>query len=736
MLFLALLACSSPAPHDWPCWRGAEHDGVSAEADFAVEGRELWRGEVGVGYAVSVVVDGRLYTAGHDLAAEQDVFRCLDARTGERIWSHAISASLRNNLHEGGVLNTPSVADGVVYFTQRDGRAFCFDAAQGELVWERNYAEELGIEVPMHGFSSSPLVDGEQLVLCFGEHVLGVDPADGAVRWRNEPRTVGGHSNPMPFEFEGRPLLAVFFMTGLGVLDRTDGTQLAFHEFGSSNGLNAATPIVLGDRIFISAAYGLGSRMLRFDGSELELLWASRRMRNKVQTCVAWDGHLYGFDEGMLKCLSIEDGEERWRQRGLGSGSLSLAGGRLLVTSARGELLVLEATPESYRELSRSPVFEGGVCWTAPTIVDGRIYVRNSTGQLVCRDHRPGAALADAELPEEELPPAGVVAPAQRLIERHVALVGGREAWAELEALEMRGRTWSAGNGLTGASTRLMLERSGNYRFTIEQHPFGSRERGITLRPGDDGKLERIAWDNDAFQGANVYEGDDALVLESEVRALYPLDVESEYTELATHGLVEFHGDLAWRVDAVTREGFERRLYFGRLGFLVGQEAEHEPLVIYDDYREFGDLRIACERRQLAPDTGEEERFLVESVHFEPFAADAFALPDPVLRLLLSPEEIEQLNRRIEAEYGELFGAYESNFGGQRVEVRAHEGQLALFFDASAIPLHEPWEGEQVWRLKGMETMHVRFVRDEDEAVVALVYHTEEADYEWPRLDE
>ena len=104
-----------------------------------------------------------------------------------------------------------------------------------------------------------------------------------------------------------------------------------------------------------------------------------------------YDGHLYGFDEAMLKCIDL-DGEEQWRVRGLGKGSVAVAGGRLIVLSSKGELIIAEADPEEFRELSRKKVLDGGEYWTTPVLLDGLIYCRNSEGDLVCLDHRPASA--------------------------------------------------------------------------------------------------------------------------------------------------------------------------------------------------------------------------------------------------------------------------------------------------------------------------------------------------------
>ena len=110
-------------------------------------------------------------------------------------------------------------------------------------------------------------------------------------------------------------------------------------------------------------------------------------MLNKMTGCILLDDHLYGFDDAVLKCLDL-DGNETWNERGLGTGALSAANGRLIVLSEEGELLIAPATPEGFEPEAKDRVFERGVCWTSPVLSKGRIFCRNNKGDLVARNHR------------------------------------------------------------------------------------------------------------------------------------------------------------------------------------------------------------------------------------------------------------------------------------------------------------------------------------------------------------
>ena len=195
-------------------------------------------------------------------------------------------------------------------------------------------------------------------------------------------------STPTPFELDGEPLLAVFNSRGLAVIEQAEGAEIAaLHEWRTRYDINAASPIVVDDRIYVSSGQERGNSLLRLGPDGLEPVWENKRMGNKMTGCVLIDGHLYGFDETVLSCMDLE-GETKWRHRGLGYGALMAADKRLIVLDDQGELLVAEATPTGFEPLTRQKVLDGGVYWTRPVLVDGLIYCRNSLGSLVCRDHR------------------------------------------------------------------------------------------------------------------------------------------------------------------------------------------------------------------------------------------------------------------------------------------------------------------------------------------------------------
>ena len=408
----ALLAARRPAESaeptdgDWPWWRGPDRTGVSAETEWESEGapEALWTVNVGRGYSSPSIAGGRLYTRGfvpaprpegeeeeddgEDAGLGEDFTYCLDALTGEEIWRHASPARLFDNMHGGGTLTTPTVDGNTVFVLGRLGSLWALDAADGSVRWEKDLNAELQAAEGFFGLSSSPVVVGDVLYLNVGV-TAAFDKGTGKLLWRTEDYGYS-YGTPMPFEREGRPLLAIFNAVGLVVLARTDGTEVARFDWTSGYNVNSATPIVIEDLIFISTGYDeIGCTLLQLTDDGLEPVWASKAMSNLMNGCVLVDGHLIGFDVAVLKSLDLE-GNERWVKRGLGRGTVVASrDGRLIVLSEDGHLIVGADGDEAFEKLSSTKVLDEGPCWTTPVLAGGVIYCRSATGLLTARDHRP-----------------------------------------------------------------------------------------------------------------------------------------------------------------------------------------------------------------------------------------------------------------------------------------------------------------------------------------------------------
>jgi outer membrane protein assembly factor BamB len=167
----------------------------------------------------------------------------------------------------------------------------------------------------------------------------------------------------------------------------SDGKELWRFPWKTSNDVNAATPIIDGDKAFVSGGYEHGCALIRFSATPPQVLWQNKSMRNHVNSCVLWQGHLYGFDESELRCLDEQTGDVKWTDRSHGKGSLIAADGKLIIYSDRGKLSVAEASPAGYKELASAQVLGGKSTWALPVLANGKIYCR-SLENLVCLDSR------------------------------------------------------------------------------------------------------------------------------------------------------------------------------------------------------------------------------------------------------------------------------------------------------------------------------------------------------------
>lgn len=391
---VCLAACTVPpavpiADADWPQFRGTRGDGVSTETGWSERfgdgaPRVAWERRIGVGYASVSVADGRLYTAGW---SEGDgTIHCLDAVSGDEIWAHRYPIARYDRQHKGGPAGTPATHDGRVYALTRDAELLCLDAAKGGVLWSRRLMDEFGVEHPRFAFTGSPVVHGDHVYVDAG-CIAAFDKATGAPVWRT--KNYGpAYSTPVPFEVDGRSLIAAFPREGAVVLDRATGAEHGMHPWLNPYGNNAVVPVIDGRRVLVSSGDDVGAVMLEVTDDGLDVIWESRKFRNKMATSVLLDGHLYGFDVAVLRCLDVRDGTAKWAQRGLGKGTLMAAGDRLIVLTEDGELVTARATPTAFEVLDRAKVLDAGQCWTVPVLSNGRIYCRGADGQLVCVDVR------------------------------------------------------------------------------------------------------------------------------------------------------------------------------------------------------------------------------------------------------------------------------------------------------------------------------------------------------------
>ncbi len=395
---LSNLALPSTTDEDMPAYRGIHRDGVVIGPPLSQNWTdnpplELWRQPIGGGYSQFAAVGDFLVTL--EQRGDREAVVCYDAATGRERWLHEYPAHFQEAMGGPGPRSTPTIDGDDVFSLGAEGELCCLDLLTGEVRWSRDL---LPSDAPnlTWALSSSPLVFGERVIVNpggpEGDGLMAVNRQSGETLWQRPgveklregaTQNRAGYSSPALVTLNGIEQLLNFDGWGLRSYQPDDGTLLWEYEFQNGPGVNVAQPVVLGDdRVFLAASYGEGCRMIRtsfVDGSwsAPEALWQNLNMRCKFTSPVLHEGFLYGLDEGILVCLDPETGERKWKQGRFGHGQILLVNGQILILSESGELVLVDASPDAYREFSRRSALGSGKTWNPPALVRGRVYIRD-----------------------------------------------------------------------------------------------------------------------------------------------------------------------------------------------------------------------------------------------------------------------------------------------------------------------------------------------------------------------
>lgn len=386
---------------DWPQWRGPNRDGISLETGlldrWPEKGPEaLWRISVGEGYSGVAASNGRLFSMWDE--AESQYLVCVDARNGKEMWRHKLGSSFKDGWGNGP-RSTPVVDNTIVYVTSARGYLLAVDVADGKVLWDHDLPSEFGGRIPDHGYSSSPLVEGNKLFVEVGGRedysFVAFNKSTGDIIWHSQTDEPS-YSSPIAVTMHNTRQIVFLSAAGLFSVSPMDGRLYWRYDWearcpATKLPTNIATPIFIApDKIFISGGYGtvIGAAVVRIqkrgDRFSVEELWKNKVMKNVVNQSVYYDNCIYGFDNNKLACVDVETGEKKWEIRGFQRGSLIAADGHLIVLSERGKLALVEASPVEFREISSVQILDG-ICWTSPSLANGRLYLRNHE-EMVCFD--------------------------------------------------------------------------------------------------------------------------------------------------------------------------------------------------------------------------------------------------------------------------------------------------------------------------------------------------------------
>ena len=397
-LFLILIVLPFAAKGaDWPNWRGPNHDGISKEQpprpDFS---KILWRKDIGVGFSSLAVSAGRVFALGcsGEKNGNKETFYCLNAENGKPLWKDTYPAALVDYLHEGGPCASPTVDGKRVYGLSKSGRLVSYDIDSGKKHWVVDLMEKAELPRPPEwGFAASPLILGDLLIV-EATFTCALDKNTGKEIWRSQVYKPA-YGSPVAFEFEKQMYLATLKTDGVVILDAKTGKTVAFQDWRTSFRTNSTTPIVVGNKIFISTGYRRGCALYEFDGKNLRQIYTNKNMSNHMNNSVLLGEYLYGFDGNthqagpkQLVCMKLADGKVQWRQDGYRCGSLMAVQENLLVLGETGNLALGTASPKGFKPTTEAQILRGR-CWTVPVYSGGRIYARNAAGNLVCVNARP-----------------------------------------------------------------------------------------------------------------------------------------------------------------------------------------------------------------------------------------------------------------------------------------------------------------------------------------------------------
>jgi len=372
-------------PADWPGFRGPERDsiirGVRINTDWSASPPiEMWRRPIGPGWSSFAVRGHLLYT--QEQRGDDEVVACYNVTTGDPVLAHRDSARFWESNGGAGPRATPTFSHGRVYTFGATGIMNALDAANGAVVWSRNAASGTDTKVPIWGFSSSPLVVDDVVIVAASGTLAAYDLATGNPRWVG-PARGGSYSSPHLVTIDG--VAQILLLSGLGAISVAPADGALLWEHSWEGGAIVQPALTADGDVLINAqsmSGGMATRRIAVahgpGGWTVEERWTSNGLKPYFNDFVIHEGHAFGFDGSILACIDLEDGKRKWKGGRYGNGQLVLLPDQdlLLVLSEEGELALVGATTDQFKELARFPALDGKT-WNHPVLVGDVLLVRN-----------------------------------------------------------------------------------------------------------------------------------------------------------------------------------------------------------------------------------------------------------------------------------------------------------------------------------------------------------------------
>ncbi len=371
----------------WTNFRGPKRDGkyeeTSISTNWPANGLPvLWKQPVGIGHSSFVVADGKAYTI--EQRRSQEVVAAYDMNNGRELWTQKWNAEFTDSTGDGP-RSTPTWDAGRIYALGATGELRCLDANSGAVIWGKNILSDNQARNLPWAMAASPLIVDDKVIVLpggtSGKSVVAYNKNTGAPVWRVLNDTQA-YVSPMLVELAGRRQIVVVSASRVVGLAPENGSLLWEYAWDTDNGINVSQPIMVDrNRFFISSGYGKGAALVEVKGSgnsfTASTVWENTNMKNKFNSSVLHNGYIYGLDEGILVCLDVNTGERKWKDGRYGYGQIILAGNHLIVTSDKGDVSLVKATPSGYAEVARFSAVQGQT-WNYPAIAEGKLLVRNS----------------------------------------------------------------------------------------------------------------------------------------------------------------------------------------------------------------------------------------------------------------------------------------------------------------------------------------------------------------------
>ena len=383
-----------PGLEDVPQFFGPDRTGALPAARFSTDWnaqapRELWRRPIGLGWSAFAVVGGRAWT--QEQTGDDEQVTCLDVATGRTLWSHAERTRFSEWQGGDGPRATPTIDGGRVYTLGATGLLLCLEAADGRLVWKRPVLSDNGLGNITWGTSASPLLVDDLVVITGGRGsgavLFAYRKTDGTPVWKAGSGDAS-YASPILATLAGRRVILSNNAASLTAHDPATGRLVFEHAWGDSKWPKASQPVVLpGDRIFLSAGYGMGCQIVQVTaagaGSKdapatltAQTSWKGLTMKTQFNSPALRQGFLYGLDDGLLACVDAGTGRRVWKDGRFGSGQTLIVGDVIVVQNENGTVHACAASPDGFRELGRIPALTSKT-WNHPTIAGRYLLARN-----------------------------------------------------------------------------------------------------------------------------------------------------------------------------------------------------------------------------------------------------------------------------------------------------------------------------------------------------------------------